>query len=119
MSALPPGPPPRHVNTVSVDQFASFGERIDVRSPSEFADDHLPGAVNLPVVTVDVGDTADLIGATDGCHLVPREIEAIATKIVEVCRRGTRTRGCEWIARLSMENVATQIVEIYARVARD
>ena len=75
-------------------------------------------AVNLPVVTVDVGDAADLIGATDGCWLVPREIGAIATKIVEVCRRGTRTRGREWIARLSMESVAAQIVEIYARVAR-
>ena len=23
---------------------------IDVRSPAEFADDHLPGAVNLPVL---------------------------------------------------------------------
>ena len=24
-------------------------EIIDVRSPSEFADDHIPGAINLPV----------------------------------------------------------------------
>jgi teichuronic acid biosynthesis glycosyltransferase TuaC len=75
-------------------------------------------AVNLPVITVNVGDTADLIGATEGCYLVPRETEAIATKIVEVCRRGTRTHGREWIARLSMENVGAQIVDVYARVAR-
>lgn len=29
---------------------AAFDEIIDVRSPSEFAEDHLPGAVNLPVL---------------------------------------------------------------------
>jgi tRNA 2-selenouridine synthase len=29
---------------------ATFSEIIDVRSPSEFAEDHLPGAINLPVL---------------------------------------------------------------------
>jgi len=75
-------------------------------------------AVNLPVVTVDVGDTADLIGPTEGCYLVPRDVEAMAEKIVEACRRGTRTRGREWIARLSMEKVAREIVEVYASLNR-
>ena len=31
-------------------------------------------ACNLPVVTVDVGDTAELIEQTEGNHLVPREV---------------------------------------------
>ena len=75
-------------------------------------------AVNLPVITVDVGDAADLIGSTEGCYLVPREAEAMANKIVAVCRRGARTRGREWIARLSLDKVAKQIVDVYARVAR-
>ncbi len=35
---------------VSVDALDAFPERIDVRSPAEFALDHLPGAVNLPVL---------------------------------------------------------------------
>ncbi len=73
-------------------------------------------AVNLPVVTVDVGDAADLIGPTEGCFLAPREMEALAAKIVEICQRGARTRGREWIARLSSENVARQIVEVYGSV---
>lgn len=30
--------------------FADFDDIIDVRSPSEFAEDHLPGAINLPVL---------------------------------------------------------------------
>lgn len=75
-------------------------------------------AVNLPVITVDVGDTAELIGPTEGCHLVPRDAGVIAARIVEVCRRGTRTNGREWIARLSMEKVAAQIVNVYQSVAR-
>lgn len=74
-------------------------------------------AVNLPVITVDVGDAAELIGLTEGCYLVPRETDAIAEKIVQVCRDGNRTRGREWIERLSIENVARQVLEVYAGVA--
>ena len=32
-----------------------FDTVIDVRSPSEWAEDHLPGAINLPVLDVDGG----------------------------------------------------------------
>ena len=71
-------------------------------------------ATNLPVVAVDVGDVAELIGSTEGCHLVPREASALAEKIVEVCQRGRRTNGREAIRRLSMESVAQQIVDVYA-----
>jgi glycosyltransferase involved in cell wall biosynthesis len=70
-------------------------------------------AVNLPVISVPVGDVADLIGPTEGCALVLREPEAIAAKIVEVCLRGTRTRGREWISRLALPIVAKQILEVY------
>jgi len=75
-------------------------------------------ATNLPVITVDVGDAAELIGPTTGCYLVRREAGAIAEKIVEVCRRGGRTNGREWIRKLSMEAVAEQIVEVYAEALR-
>ena len=75
-------------------------------------------AVNLPVITVAVGDAADLIGPTEGCFLVPREVEAIAARIVEVCHRSARTRGRDWITRLAMPNVAKQIVEVYDRAIR-
>ena len=76
-------------------------------------------AVNLPVITVAVGDAADLIGPTEGCFLVPREVEAIAARIVEVCQRGARTRGRDWITRLAMPNIAKQIVEVYDRAIRE
>ena len=91
IAPLPPGPPPRHVNTVSVDQFASFGERIDVRSPSEFADDHLPGAVNVPVLEVD-------------------ERALVGTMYVKVSAFDARKAGAAIVAR----NIA-RIVETYVR----
>ncbi|MDR0776891.1 MAG: tRNA 2-selenouridine(34) synthase MnmH [Azonexus sp.] len=34
----------------TVADLASFDEIIDVRSPAEFAEDHLPGAINCPVL---------------------------------------------------------------------
>lgn len=37
-------------DTASVVQRDEFDEIIDVRSPAEFADDHIPGAINLPVL---------------------------------------------------------------------
>jgi tRNA 2-selenouridine synthase len=37
-------------DTVTVAQLDGFDEFIDVRSPAEFAEDHIPGAVNHPVL---------------------------------------------------------------------
>jgi tRNA 2-selenouridine synthase len=38
------------IETVDLATLASFAEIIDVRSPGEFALDHVPGAINLPVL---------------------------------------------------------------------
>ena len=35
---------------VTVSQLSDFDEIIDVRSPAEFAEDHIPGAINAPVL---------------------------------------------------------------------
>jgi glycosyltransferase involved in cell wall biosynthesis len=70
-------------------------------------------ACNLPVVTVNVGDTAELIEQTEGHHLVPREVGAIASTIVQVCRRNTRARSREKMAQLSLERVAERVLEVY------
>jgi tRNA 2-selenouridine synthase len=47
---LPPGPPLRAAPKADIADWSVFADRIDVRSPSEFAEDHMPGAVNLPVL---------------------------------------------------------------------
>ncbi len=40
----------RKTEPVTVAQLGNFDEIIDVRSPAEFAEDHIPGAVNFPVL---------------------------------------------------------------------
>jgi len=37
--------------TANLSQLAEFDEIIDVRTPAEFADDHLPNAINCPVLS--------------------------------------------------------------------
>jgi tRNA 2-selenouridine synthase len=44
------GPEGAMTGIVTVAQLTAFDEIIDVRTPSEFAEDHVPGAVNLPVL---------------------------------------------------------------------
>jgi tRNA 2-selenouridine synthase len=41
---------PERKRAVTVAQLGEFDEIIDARSPSEFAEDHVPGAVNCPVL---------------------------------------------------------------------
>ena len=40
----------RYKSSVSLEQLDEFDEVVDVRSPAEFAIDHVPGAVNCPVL---------------------------------------------------------------------
>jgi glycosyltransferase involved in cell wall biosynthesis len=105
---VPRGRMPLYMNAADVLVLASIFEG----SPNAVKE---AMAVNLPVVAVDVGDVREVIGPTDGCFIVPREVKPMAEKIVEVCRRATRTRGREDIARLSIENVAGRVLAVYAR----
>jgi glycosyltransferase involved in cell wall biosynthesis len=73
-------------------------------------------AVNLPVITVPVGDAAELIGASEGNYIVPRTAEAVAQKLVEVCQRGARSRGRERLAPFSMPATAEKVLDVYQSV---
>lgn len=73
-------------------------------------------AVNLPVISTDVGDVARLLGSTDGCYVVPRCAADIAARIIQVCRRGMRTQGRDGMARYAEDRVAREIVAVYASV---
>jgi len=104
----------------SIPLYMSAADVLVLASQSEGSPNAVKEAMatNLPVIAVEVGDTAELIGQTEGCHLVPRDAGAIAAKIVEVCRKGMRTRGRGQIERLALENVARQIVQVYSSVVR-
>jgi glycosyltransferase involved in cell wall biosynthesis len=73
-------------------------------------------AVNLPVITVPVGDAVDLIDDSEGNYIVPRTAEAIAEKLVEACRRGQRSHGRERLAPFSMPATARKVLEVYKAV---
>ena len=36
---------------VPIDRLGDFDEIVDVRTPLEFAEDHIPGAINAPVLS--------------------------------------------------------------------
>ena len=89
---LPPGPPPRPEVKAKIDALSDFVERIDVRSPSEFAEDHIPGAINLPVLddTERARTSAPpmcRVSAFDAERSAPRSSPAISGRIVETYAR--------------------------------
>ena len=94
---LPPGPPLRATIKAEVNTWASYVERIDVRSPGEFAEDHLPDAINLPVLDdaerARVGTMYVQQSAFDarkiGAAIVSRNIAAI-------CDSYARDKPREW-----------------------
>ena len=69
-------------NGITVAQLSEFDEIIDVRSPSEFREDHIPGAINFPVLNDEerahVGTIYKQVSAFDakkvGAALVSRNI---------------------------------------------
>lgn len=74
----------RTTTGVSIPALAAFDAVIDVRSPAEFAEDHLPGAINLPVLDdaqrAEVGTEyvqgSKFLARRHGAALVARNIAA-------------------------------------------
>ena len=97
--------------------FSEFSEIIDVRSPSEFSEDHLPGAINLPVLNDDERVTvgtlhkshpfearrlgAELISANASRHLAKHlsKKEKTYTPLVYCWRGGMRSNSLAHILR--------------------
>lgn len=83
-------------NVVTVAQLADFDEVIDVRSPAEFAEDHVPGAINCPVL-----DDA--------------ERAAIGTLYKQVSSFDAKKRGAALVAK----NIARHIEQRFAAQGRN
>jgi tRNA 2-selenouridine synthase len=89
--------PAVHPHQLEIQEFASYDLVIDARSPREFEEDHLPGAINLPVADNDeyaeVGtlhrtDThaAYLVGVRYSLRNIARHIDTV------IAKRGPRER---------------------------
>ena len=70
-------------------------------------------ACNLPVVSVHVGDVPDVIGRTPGCYLTSREADDIVAKLHTALGENTRTNGREHISNMSMDSIASRIINVY------
>lgn len=89
---------------VGLDALAAHPDRIDVRSPSEFAEDHLPGAINRPVLDdaerVQVGTLHREAGAFEankvGAAIVARRIAGILESVASDKPRDWSPLVCCW-----------------------
>ena len=70
-------------------------------------------ACNLPIVSVDVGDVAEIIVGTTGCWLVAREMNALAAGLAQALDFGGRTEGRAAIMPLSLDAIAARLEKIY------
>lgn len=70
-------------------------------------------ACNVPVVSVDTGDAAELLAGIEGCHLTAAEPATIAAKLRLVHQRGQSVQGREKMRDLSLARVAGRLRDFY------
>lgn len=100
---------PLFMNAADVFILTSFSEGSPVAVKEAMA-------VNLPVVSVDVGDVKAMMADVPGCRLARRDAAEIAAGIAAVCRSGERARSREAIEPFSLENIARHVLKVYANI---
>ena len=90
---------PRHGPDTKIDiaSLPRYAERIDVRSPAEFAIDHLPGAVNLPVLTDEERKQVGTLHARDSAFAARKMGAAlVARNIAHIVETYCASRPRDW-----------------------
>jgi len=72
-------------------------------------------ACNLPIVSTDVGDVAQVISKTPGCFLASYDPADFADKITKAINFGKPTGGRDNIKHLDINVVAHKIIDIYKK----
>ena len=73
-------------------------------------------ACNLPIVSVDVGDVAEVIKDVSNCYICKQDPIDIAERVRLVLNNGIRTTGRDNINHLSSEKTARRIIGLYQEV---
>ncbi|NIC00991.1 glycosyltransferase family 4 protein [Halobacterium sp. R2-5] len=73
-------------------------------------------ACNLPVITTDVGDTAQRVAGVSH-STAANDDEVLADALVEALRSGERSNGREAVADLRLKNQLDRIEAVYRLVA--
>ncbi len=75
-------------------------------------------ACNLPVVSVDVGDVAEVIGSTEGCSIASRDPQEIADRVARILRSGLRSNGRSVAMTMGIATYARAVADIYDGLSR-
>jgi glycosyltransferase involved in cell wall biosynthesis len=70
-------------------------------------------ACNLPIVSVDVGDVAQVLAGVEGCYICRRDPADMAAKLKKALDRGQRTKGRGVIQSLTLDATVDSILGIY------
>lgn len=73
-------------------------------------------ACNVPVVSTDVGDVAEVVGRTAGCAVCPRDPDALAAALEVALPRLGPTTGRSDMRHLDRVVVARQVIALYESV---
>jgi glycosyltransferase involved in cell wall biosynthesis len=74
-------------------------------------------ACNLPIVSTDVGDVAEIIDGVKGCYLAQPDPVDIAHKLFAAIEPHQRTKGRDKIQHLNSNQIARQIIELYQNLS--
>jgi len=75
-------------------------------------------ACNLPIVSVDVGDVAAVVGETEHCYIVAPTPEAVAEKLCAVLSNRQRTDGRSKVGQLESDSIVGRILDVYEQVTK-
>lgn len=75
-------------------------------------------ACGCPIVSVDVGDVAEVIDGVDGCYIVERDSSKIALLLQKAIDCNVRTKGRDSVKQLGFDNrlVANKILNVYNNI---
>jgi len=76
-------------------------------------------ACNLPVISVDVGDTVERLRGVRHSAIVPRDASAIAIELARVLRTPTRSDGRNKVGEFSAPRIAGELCRIYRELAAE
>lgn len=77
-------------------------------------------ACNLPIVSTDVGDVADIIGTTKGCYICDGSPEDVAANLTNALRLNKRTNGRRRMLSLSLDSkaITKKIIKTYEDISK-
>jgi len=94
--AFEAGARPKRSGAVGVDAIGDFDQVIDVRSPAEFALDHVPGAINCPVLDNEERERVGTLYARSPFDAKKLGAALVSKNIARHIESRFQDRGREW-----------------------